>query len=78
MAARTRILLVLPSGNTVHLSPSEVDGLIEKKKATWIDRGVSAMRVVSQQFVDYSGVDGRDHAGWRPKMSGGEVVMQLL
>jgi hypothetical protein len=68
--------LVLPSGNTVHQSPLETAVLISKKKAVWIEEGVSAMRVVSQEFGDYSAVQG-DHYKWKPRDSGGAVVMQL-
>lgn len=77
VARRTRILVVLPSGGTVHQSVSEVELLIEKKRATWIEKGISALRVVSQQYVDYSGIAG-DHIGWEPTPSGGAVVMQLI
>ena len=61
------------------MSLGEAETRVAKGRAKWIEKGVSTIYTLSENFVDYSRIlTGR--CQWRPTESGpcGPTVMELL
>lgn len=69
--------MVLPSGATIPIARRQVEKLIKNEQAEWIEDGISARRIATRNYVDYSAVF-TERCRWRVRDSGGALVLQLV
>lgn len=72
----TRISFTSHLGHTAYISIAEALKRVARKRAEWIEKGVSLRAITVRNFVDYSNVL-TSRCFWRPKESGGVLVLQL-